>query len=236
MFKEPLPKNVQALVEEQVSKWKAQESETDKKPSKPQPLITVSREFGSLGAALGQLAAKTLGFSFWDQELVHAIAEQTGAQEALLLSLDERSRSRIENFISETLLGASGSTTEYVRQVIRVVRSIESYGGAVVVGRGSQFILGPEAALRVRAVCPFEKRVADYAEREGASKPEAEHQIRQVDRERHSFHRRHYQQDSEDPAHYDLVINTGSMSLEACAGTVVAAYHAKFGSPSDDKA
>ena len=30
--------------------------------------------------------------------------------------------------------------------------------------------------------------------------------------------------------HYDLVINTGNLALEACAEAVIAAYRAKFGS------
>jgi cytidylate kinase len=235
MFKKRLPKDARTLVEEQIGKWKA-EAAGDRRPPRPQPLITVSREFGSLGATVGRLAAQSLGFSYWDQELVHAVAEQTGAREALLMSLDERSRTRIEDFVAETLLGASGTVAEYVRQVIRVVRSIERHGGAVVVGRGAQFILVPGAALRVRAVCPSAKCVADYAAREGMSREEAERQIRQGERERRAFYRRHYEKDVAEPAHYDLVINTGSMTLEACAEIIVAAYRVKFGPLADDPA
>jgi len=231
MFNKPLPRNVSALVEEQIGKWKAEDrGETGKESPRPRPLITISRESGSLGAAVGQRAAKLLGFDFWDQELVHAIAEKTGAQEALLRSLDERSRNRIEDFIAETILGASGSALGYVRQVIRVVGSIERHGGAVVVGRGSQFILPADSALRVRVVCPFEQRVSGYAEREGLSRPEAEQQVRQVERERQGFHRRYYRQEVSEPTHYDLVVNTGVMGVEACANVVVTAYRAKFGS------
>jgi cytidylate kinase len=236
MFQRRSPRDARSLVEEQIGRWKAQEKGGDRKPPRALPLVTVSREFGSLGAAVGQLTARGLDFSFWDQELVHAIAEQTGAREALLMSLDEHSRTRIEDFVAETLLGASGTVAEYVRQVIRVVRSIERHGGAVVIGRGAQFILGPGAALRVRAVCPLEKRVADYAEREDLSREESERRVRQGERERQAFYRRHYEREVADASHYDLVINTGSMSLEACAETVIAAYRAKFGTPADDRA
>jgi cytidylate kinase len=237
MPKKRLPRDALALVEGQIGKWKVQATGAgDRQPPKPQPLITVSREFGSFGAEVGQLVAQDLGFSFWDQELVHAVAEQTGAREALLMSLDERSRSHIEDFVTETLVGASGTVAEYVRQVIRVVRSIERHGGAVVIGRGAQFILAPGAALRVRAVCPFEKRVADYAGREDLSTEEAERRVRQGERDRQSFYRRHYAQHVAEAAHYDLVINTGSMVLEACAETVIAAYRAKFGSLTDERA
>ena len=232
MFKKPLPRNALALVEQQVRKWKNQEKEDSLRAEKgPWPLITMSREFGSLGAMVAQRSAQILGFSFWDQELVHAIAKETGAQEALLMSLDEASRSHIEDYINEALVGALSTTIEYVRQVTRVVRSIARHGSAVVVGRGSQFILEKTAALRVRAVCPFEMRVSGYAKRKGLSLQEAERQVREVERDRQSFIRRHYGREVGEPIHYDLVINTGTLSVEIAAATVVAAYCAKFGEP-----
>ncbi len=228
----PSPRNTQKLVEEQVRRWqldaKAAEGRRQKKPA-PWPLITLSREFGALGAAMGRLVADKLGFSFWDQEIVHAIVEYTGAQEALLASLDERTRNAVEDVVSENLGGAVGTTGEYVRQVARVVRAIERHGGAVIIGRGAYFIVAPEAALRVRVVCPQALRIARFAEREGLDKREAERKVRQVERERRAFNKRHYGKEVGDPLHYDVVVNTGWTSHEAAADVVVAAYRAKFG-------
>ena len=230
MFKGPAPRDAQKLVEEQLRKWEQSKQErAGKDVCEPWPLITVSREFAALGAAVGEQTARKLGFSFWDKEIVHAIAEETGAPQALLASLDEQARSRIEDFISESIMGAEATVGEYVRQLIRVVRTIERYGGAVVIGRGAHFILVPEAALRVRVVCPYERRVQRYAEREGLSKREAERKVMQVERERQAFIRRHYDRDVGEPSHYDIVINTESILPDAAADLVVAAYRVKFG-------
>jgi cytidylate kinase len=185
MFKRPAPRDAQKLVEDQVHKWaQSEKKRAGEETPEPWPLITVSREFGALGTVTGEQAARRLGFSFWDQEIVHAIAEQTGIQETLLASLDEQTRTRIEDFIGESVFGAGTTAVKYVRQVIRVVRTIERHGGAVVIGRGAQFILAREAALRVRVVCPYEQRVAGYAKREGLSEREAESRLVRVERER----------------------------------------------------
>jgi len=230
MFKGPAPRDAQKLIEEQLHKWEQIKKErAGKEVHEPWPLVTVSREFGALGAASGEKAAQKLGFSFWDQQIVHAVAEETGIREALLASLDEQARSRIEDFISESIIGAGATVGEYVRQVIRVVRTIERHGGAVVVGRGAQFILAPEAALRVRVVCPLEIRVERYAGRAGLTKPEAERKVMQVEREREAFIRRHYDRDITEPTHYDIVINTESMVPDAAADLIVSAYRTKFG-------
>lgn len=230
MFKGPTPRDAQRLVEEQLRKWEqSKKQRAGGEAHEAWPLVTVSREFGALGAAIGELAAKKLGFSFWDQEIVHVIAEETGANEALLASLDEQARSRIEDFINESIIGAEATVVEYVNQLIRVVRTIERHGAAVVIGRGAQFILAPEAALTVRVVCPYETRVGRYAEREGLDRREAERRLTQVERERKAFIRRHYNRDVSDPSHYDLVLNTRNLPPHQAADLIVAAYRAKFG-------
>jgi cytidylate kinase len=230
MFKEPAPRDAQKLVDDQVRRWEQGEKKpADEQVPEPWPLITVSREFGALGTATGELAARKLGFSFWDQEIVHLIADQTGIKEALLASLDEQTRTRIEDFIAESVFRAETTAAKYVRQVIRVVHTLERHGGAVVIGRGAQFILTPEATLRVRVVCPYEKRVAGYAEREGVSRQEAERLLARVERERQTFIRRHYEREVGDPVHYDIMINTEDIAPAQAAEVLVAAYKSKFG-------
>jgi cytidylate kinase len=230
MFKEPAPRDVQRLVDDQVRRWvQGEKQRAGARAPEPWPLITVSREFGALGTATGEEAAKKLGFSFWDQEIVHTIAEQTGIQEALLATLDEQTRTRIEDFIGESVFGAGTTAAKYVRQLIRVVRTLERHGGAVVIGRGVQFILAPEAALRVRVVCPYGQRIAGYAEREGLSEREAERMLVRVERERQTFIRRHYDREVGNPTHYDIMVNTEGLPPDRAADVLVAAYRSKFG-------
>ncbi|MBW2523462.1 MAG: cytidylate kinase-like family protein [Deltaproteobacteria bacterium] len=231
-MKPPAPRSTRSLIDDQIRRWEHQQQErTAAGPAQEEhwPVITISREFGSLGAHVGQLAAEQLDFTFWDQELVTTIAAQTGAQETLLASLDERTRTKVDEFVANIVVGAGGTAAEYVREVARVVRTLDRQGGAVVVGRGAQFILGPQRALRVRVVCPRQLRVKGYGEREGLSAREAERTVDDLERQRHEFIRRHYQQDIADPSNYDVAISTGALSHDAAAHIVVASYRAKFG-------
>lgn len=138
------------------------------------PLITVSREFGSLGAAAGKIVAKKLGFSFWDNELVKAIAKETGTGETLLNSLDEHARNRVEEFVANLLMGHNATEEAFVHQVAKTVRTIYKHGRAIIVGRGGQFILFEEQALRVRVVAPLDERIKMFAERNHIAHREAE--------------------------------------------------------------
>ena len=44
-------------------------------------LITISREFGSGGLQIGQMVARELGYSFYDQELISLSAKERGLSE-----------------------------------------------------------------------------------------------------------------------------------------------------------
>ncbi|HZO14600.1 MAG TPA: cytidylate kinase-like family protein [Polyangiaceae bacterium] len=228
-----VPRHVDAIVEEQVRRWELQRNarlrEQQKKAEEPWPIITVSREFGSQGAGVGQIVADRLGFSFWHQELVHEVAQRTGAREALIASLDEHLRSRLDEFIAHIFTGVEATAAEYVRQVGQVVHTLDRHGGAVIIGRGAQFIVSPERALRVRVICAHELRVQGYAERQGVNASDARRKIDDVDRERRAFYRKHYDRAVEEPTHYDLIVNTGTLRPELAADVVMGAYRAKFG-------
>jgi len=222
-------RGVRALVNEQVGKWTSDKHGLRMGKRGPWPLIAISREFGALGAAVGMEVAARMGFSFWDREIVSAIAKETGAREALLDSLDERSRNSIEDVLASMLMGQMTTMGEYVQQVVRIVRTIDKHGAGVVVGRGAQYILEWDRALRVRAVGPLDRRVEDYAKRQGVDYREAERAIVSMERDRQKFIRQHFNKDVADPSDYDLVINTSSLSVNAAASVVIAAYGAKFG-------
>jgi cytidylate kinase len=227
-----IPRHVDAIVEEQVRRWELQRNtrlrEQQREPE-PWPIVTVSREFGSQGAAVGQMVADRLGFSFWHQELVHEVAQRTGARETLIASLDEHLRGPLDEFVAQIFSGVEATAAEYVRQVGQVVHTLERHGGAVVIGRGAQFIVPSERALRVRVICAHEKRINGYASRQGVSEGQARKKVDDTDRERQAFYRKHYGQEVVQPNHYDVMVNTGALSLEAAAEVIVAAYRAKFG-------
>jgi len=220
------------LVDEQVKRWLAEQEKRKAQPrvtpEPPKPLITISREAGANGTSLGRIVARKLGFELWDQELVHRVAEEKGAPEALFAAVDERARSRIQDLLAGILMGDVGTETEYLASLGRVFHSIAEHGSAVVIGRGAHFVLGPNEALRVRVVAPLEDRARVIAGTRRLGEREARAEVERIDQERILFNRHHYGRNVADPAFYDIIVNTGFFQLESAADVVVAAYRAKF--------
>lgn len=222
------PRNLQALVDAQMRRWSA-EDVPQTSPEIRWPLIAVSREFAAEGGVLAKAVADRLGFSFWDHELLHAIAEHTGADESLLESLDEHARSRLDDFLVQTLVGVMATEAEYVRQVVNVIHRLDLSGSAVVVGRGAQYSLPPDRALRVRVVAPLEHRVTWLAQAESISEKEAAKRINHVEKDRQKFVRQHFNRDVTNPRDYDLLVNAGKLDIDAAVAAISEAYQTKFG-------
>ncbi len=224
------PRSMLSLVDYQVREWEARRRVNANVDHTPHwPSITVSREFGAQGAAVGLLVAKRFGFEYWDQELVHEMADRSGVDEALLESLDEHTRASISALIDGVLRGGICTESQYLRQLLNILHTIEQHGNSVVIGRGAQYVMDPSRTLRVRVVSPRQERIKGIAARKGLSLHDAENVISTVEKDRHTFIDHHYHEDVSNPSGYDVLINTGTMNLEQTANMVAESYRCKFG-------
>lgn len=224
------PRSIEHIVDEQIRRWEASQVRATKPQTavvRPQ-VVTISREFGAQGEQLARLVAERLGWTCWDQELVHAVAVNTQAPERLLESLDEHRRTAIDRMAEVWRPATEPSDASYLRELVRVVHAVAAQGRAVIVGRGGQFILGSNEALHVRVVAPREYRLRGLALRRGWSEAQARAELEQADADRKDFLRASYGKDPADPTCYDLVVNVAHMPLERAAAIVEAAWGAKF--------
>jgi cytidylate kinase len=227
-----MSRTIEQLVNEQFQRWVREQGAAGKKPKpgKPdqQPMVVLSREYGGRGAEIGHKVAEKLGFQYHAQELVHEIAKRARVRQKLVESLDERAQDRVEQWVTELMEGGIFAPSDYLRNLSKVVIALGRHGRGVIVGRGAHFILDPTRTLRVRAIAPLETRVARIAEREDMSLVEARALVLRVDSERIAFYRQHFNVDVADPAHYDLIVNTGTLPIDACAEMAVRAFRARF--------
>jgi len=226
------PRSTEALVELQVKRWATSPRAKAKPEETPHrwPVIAISREYGARGAAIGERVAQRLGFDFWDQKFVHTIAESSGMSTKVIASLDEQRRNAFSHVFATIFTGGITSSG-YVERLFRIIHTVSSHGGAVLIGRGANFLLRPESCLRVRVVMPFAERVRGIMERRGLSEREARDEVTDTDADRHAFIRQTYDTDVSDTLAYDLTINSGFIPVEPAVDVVIAAYTARFGRP-----
>ena len=108
----------------------------------------------------------------------------------------------------------SAAMEDYVRVVDMVILNMAKEGNVLILGRASQVVLrdDPEA-LHIQVVAPLPRRVEKLMRTEGLTQREATQRILASDQARAEYLRRYHGVNWLDPQLYDLVINTGRISI-----------------------
>ncbi|MDJ0868444.1 MAG: cytidylate kinase-like family protein [Myxococcota bacterium] len=208
------------LVDRQAARWLRQTRPAA--ASGKGPCVALSRLPASDAAELGRRVAEKLDYGFFGIEIVDRIARERGVQRRIVEGLDEHVRSSIERFVVDAFRSRPFSEGDYLRHVVRVVTTLGRRGMAVLLGRGAPFILEPQDALRVLVVAPRERRLEAIAREHGLGPAAAERRLDYEDTSRRDFLAQ-FGVDPDDPARYDLVVNTGTLGLDAATQLVVEA-------------
>jgi cytidylate kinase len=211
-----LPRSLDQLVDHQIRRWHLESQRPGPRPRRR--CIALSRLPGSGAEELGKRLAERLGYAYFGVEIVDRIARKAGVQRELVEGMDERVRGSLEAIL-DGLRGGSRrfSESDYVHRLVRVITALGEGGSAVIVGRGSPFILGPERALRALVAAPREDRIERIAKRHDLPLAEASSRLEREDAARHQFVQRSFHVDPDDASLYDLAVNTGSLGIEGAA-------------------
>jgi len=220
------PHNLDELVERQAQRWQAAQAVPRRAPFSR--CVAISRLPHALGEELARQLAEKLDYGLFGIEIVDQIARAHGVQRELVADLDEHMRSAIERWVVDAFRGRSFRESDYLRGLVRVVGTLSERGMAVIFGRGAPFILGEERALRVLVVASEEVRARRVAQTQGFSVKEAQARLRADDAERLAF-LRNFVADPDDPRHFDLVVNTGSLGVDEGVRLIAGVLHATAG-------
>lgn len=216
------------MVEKQWKKWLLLTQRKAGQKGKLFPTITISREKASGGSSIAGLLAERLGLVVFDRAIVDEVARSASVDRVVVEHLDERSRHSIRELTERVIHRRNFSPETYMAYLTKTILTIGEKGGAVIIGRGAHLLLPVERCFRVRVVAPFEIRVERLSSRAAMERTAAESLIAETDRERAQFIKEHFQQSDDNPLLYDLVINTGRITLETAVELIARAVEAGF--------
>lgn len=224
------PPFLNRMVGRQVRRWMLDEERKRRLGRSTGPCVALSRLPGCGAAEVGQRVAEDLDFGFFGLELVDRIAREASVQRHLVAGLDERMRDAIRRFVLDGVQRRHAfGEQEYHAALMRVLGTFAKRGLAVVLGRGSAFALPPERTLRVLLVASRSFRIARLQAATGRDFTSACERLELEEQQRLEFNRHHFEVDPDDPALYDLVLNTETLGLDGSARLIVEALKDRFG-------
>ncbi len=221
--------SVEEFVNQQIKKWQKLYSEDEKKKKVRFPVVTLCTEPGSKGCFIAEQIAKRLDFDFFHGDIVNKIAESAHISDTLVDSLEKERLSGVQDFIASLVKTQYIYPGIYLNHLMKVVGTIGKHGRAVIVGRGANFIIPPSDRFAVRVVAPLEQRIQNIARLFGVTTDTAKRRVLTRENRRRAFVRQSFNADIVNPVHYDMVINTANVSVEAAVEAVIGAMMTSLG-------
>jgi len=212
-------------------------------------VITISRQYGSLGDEIARRVCEILNYHYFDHDLILKAAVAAGISEDEIVDFSEDNY-KVRNFL-ERLFGAR-QTTAHIRiwkkdavgvrsrdveeltesgsleLIQKAILYAHNLGEVVIVGRGGQVLLQNEPdVLHIRIEAPLETRLLRVRDdwRPDETRVDlrrtAQDLITEKDNASADFIRQFYGAEWDDPALYHVILNTGKVSVEQAADLIV---------------
>jgi cytidylate kinase len=189
-------------------------------------VITISRQYGAGGKTLGKMIADDLDYEFADSAIVTRVAEMANVSTHWVETVENEAGGKLSRFITRMvskplvdriLKDERGYIDEeiYLDYLVLIIAQIADEGNAVILGRGSQYILNDHPdAFHILMIDEFENRVRFMKEHYALSDSRATRVVKGEDKRRNALFQKLGKTDYDDPFLYHLVLNMSRISLE----------------------
>ncbi|MGN0341552.1 MAG: AAA family ATPase [Roseburia sp.] len=195
-------------------------------------IITIGREFGSGGKAIGQALAERMGVKCYDKELLQLASKESGMCQEIFEHQDEKpTNSFLYSLVMDTYAIGGYSAAPFMEMPLNhkvflaqfeTIKKIAAAESCVIVGRCADYALADNPNclnVFVHADMPFKlKRVSADLD---IPESKAKDIIKKTDRQRESYYNYYTNKKWGDSRSYDLCLDSSKLGIEACVDIIL---------------
>ncbi len=196
-------------------------------------IITIGRQYGSGGRAVGRMLADRLGIPFYDKELIELAAKEGGMSPEVFERVDEKPTSSL--LYSLAVGSASIGSMQYMQQAelplndrlfilsSGVIRDLARQGSCVIIGRCANYILREDPALcSVFVHASLSKRIERITRLYEVPADKAESTIARMDKQRSNYYGYYTGKTWMQMDNYHLCLDSGLLGVEKTVDVIQA--------------
>lgn len=202
-------------------------------------VVNLGRELGSGGRAIGEMAARDLGISFYDKELIYLASKESGLGQEFFEKADERTSPTILGgllgarfpFMNESAYTCNSclSNDALFNVQSNVIHKLAEEKSCLFVGRCADYVLRHHPrCVNIFVTSPLEVRRQRLMERMNITASEAEDLIRKSDKERSNYYNYYSFRTWGQASTYHLCIDSSLFGLEGTAEFITAFIRKKL--------
>lgn len=183
-----------------------------------QYVITISRQFGSMGRTIAQHLSEELGIEFYDRDIVEATAKRMGESVKAISNAEESAGSFFLKKKYPFKMGIYSISDEIYAVQKNIIRDMAQKQSCIIVGRCADSILQDiPNHLNVYIYAPFEARLYNCTHDLMMDEATARKMIKEVDTARTNYQRKYCPEVKSVFDNKDLMIDSSKFGID---GTV----------------
>ncbi|MGN0161027.1 MAG: AAA family ATPase [Lachnospiraceae bacterium] len=197
-------------------------------------VVTITRQFGSLGRPIAKRMSELLGIEYYDRDIVDQAAEKLKLPVSIIDQEEEKAAKQTINQFSRMQFplgkGTSATQDKIFEAQENIIKFLAEKDNCIIVGRCSDFILSEvERSMHIYIYASFEARLKHCIEDLNMEEAEARRMMRSVDEARDSYHMQYAGYLPDDKRHKDILIDSSLFGVEGTAQFLAEAVKRKFG-------
>jgi cytidylate kinase len=198
-------------------------------------VITITREFGSLGRPIAKRLSELLGIEYYDRDIVEATAKKMNLPVSTLSKKEEK-RSGFWKMISPLGEDSPEQQKRIFEVQSQIIQDLAEKESCIIVGRCADYVLKDNMnAVHVYIYASYADRLANCVGTLGMEKNEAKRMIADVDKARLAYHKHFAKYAPGDPKHKHVIINSALLEVEGTAQALATIIRQKFALPDSAK-
>ena len=192
-------------------------------------VITINRDFGSLGRPIARRLAELLGVEFYDRDIVEATAERLHQPISVISDAEEQKASGFFRMLFPLGRDTAPHQKTLFETQSAFIQQVASRESCIIVGRCADYVLRDHPnAMNVFIYAPYADRLANCVGPLKMDKRTAKKMIAGVDKARAAYHKYWAGYPARDPNHNHIIINSALLEVEGTAQALAAIARVRF--------
>ena len=194
-------------------------------------IITINRQFGSMGRPIAKEMAEALNVEFYDRDLIEAAAKKMNMSLSIASDLEESARpNRFWRMCFPLGHDESQKQDELFQVEKKIILDLADAKSCIIVGRCADYVLRDHpSVMNIYIYASYADRLANCVGPLHMEKSVAKKMIAGVDKARAAYHRYWAGYAANDPEHNHIIVNSALLEVEGTAQALAAIARVRFG-------